>query len=233
MLNSHSKIHHPGRSRVSSGRQGEVTETLCNLGYRTSTDERYYQPPHRKPVDGLEVLQGYLCPFTNNDGSQCHRAFFGQKTFTRHLSDHPGTKPEVLSCTCYVQTAFSQGRGLQRYFAVEPSLSHPDPSPSSAYAYAVKMFHSLPQPTMPEPDNDKDRASIHWFTRWPELLEPYISNKETIGSLKSLVSFPEPDSDPDWLMKLLDHGRLWWKKAEGSHTGCSFDASVMLRSHQQ
>lgn len=233
MLNSHSKIHHPGRSTLSSEQLGEVMETLRNDGYRTSKDGRYCQPLHQKPIDGLEVLKGYLCPLTNGDGSPCHRAFLKQTTFTRHLSDHPGSKPGVSSCASYVQTIFSQGGALQSYFAVDPSLSRPDPSPASAYAYAVKMFHGLPQPTIPESDNDKDRASIHWFTRWPELLEPYISGRDSVSFLQSLVSFPESGSNPDWLTKLPDHGCRWWGKAEAAHSSCSWNASVMLKSHQQ
>ena len=235
MLNSHSKIHHTGRSVLSPQEQDIVSKSLVSIGYRTSKAEKYHQAPGQKPVDGLEVLPGFCCPLQNDDGTQCARAFRAEGTFTRHLSDHPkspGKKPDASSCSSYVQTLFNQG-GLQKFFCVDPSLSNVDPSANYAYTYAVGMLESLPKPDIPIPDNDKDRASIHWFTRWPELLQPYIADRSSISFLQSLVSFPEPGSDPEWLAKLLDHGSRWWKDAEDAHINCSFRASVMLKSHEQ
>lgn len=212
-----------------------MVESLSNVGYRTSKVEKYHQPAGQKPVDGLEILKGFLCPVLGDDGFQCHRAFLSQSTFARHLSDHPGSpgsKPDPPSCASYVQTLFSQG-GLQKYFAVDPSLSRADPSSASTYACAVEMLQNIPQPNIPISDNDKDRASIHWLTRWPELLKPYTTNRESVDFLRSLVSFPDPSSDPDWLIKLHDHGSRWWRGAEAAHISCSWNVSIMLKSHEQ
>jgi hypothetical protein len=235
MLNSHSKNHHPGRSVLSSEQQTTVVEPLVNIGYRTSKAKRYHQAPGQKPVDGLVVLSGFRCPCLNDDGSQCAQAFLAESTLTRHLSNHPGprgSKPNASSCASHVQTLFSQG-GLQNYFCVEPSLSNVDPSSSRAYAYAVTMVESLPKPDITISNHDKDQASIHWFTKWPQLLQPYITDNASIYYLRSLVSFPAPESDTDWLVKLLDHGSRWWKDAEDAHINISYRASKMLKSHQE
>lgn len=232
MLQTHSKSHHRGRCVLSSEQHAQVVQHLSGIGYRASNAEKYDQPPDQKPVDGLEVLSGFRCPLLKDDGTPCSKAFLAKSTFTRHLSDHPDKpKPNHLTCVSDVQTLFGQG-GLQRYFTVDQSLSTADLSPTSAYAFAVKMLKTLPEAHIPPPDHDKDRASIHWFTRWPELLRPYIADKRSQTSLQSLVSFPVPNSDPEWLLKLLDHGSRWWNAAELSHKKCSYRASVMLKSHQ-
>lgn len=234
MLGSHSKRHHPGRVLPSSD-DLEAIDGLAVQGYLSSKAEKYHQPPGQKPVDGLEVLEGFRCRLPGNNGSECSRAFVAVSTFTRHLSDHPklrGSASDSSSCASYVQTLFSQG-GLQNYFSVDPSLSTLDPSTASEYAYALKMLQSLPKAEIPASDYDKDQASIHWFTRWPELLKPYAAEQRDIGFLMSLVIFPEPSAAPEWFTKLQDHGSRWWKKAESAHINCSFRASVMLRSHQE
>lgn len=232
MLQTHARSYHQGRHILSSAEHSQAVQELSSLGYRVSNGEKYRQPPGQKPVDGLEVLSGYCCPLLK-DGIRCSRAFLAQSTFVRHLSDHSDhLKPKPLSCISDVQTLFSQG-GLQHYFSVNRSLSNLDPSSTSAYAYAVKMLESLPKAQIPISDHDKDRASIHWFTRWPELLKPYMPDRRSQESLQSLVSFPEPGSDPDWLMRLRDHGCRWWKIAELAHAKCSYRASVMLKSHQR
>jgi len=205
------------------------------MGYHSSTTEKYRQTPGQKPVDGLEVLEGFRCPLLTDDGSQCPRAYVGLSSFTRHLSDHPAPpegKPNPSSCFSYVQTLFRQG-GQQSYFSVDPSLSDLDPSSASAYEFAVKMLQSLPKAEIPVLDHDKDRSSIHWFTRWPELLKPYVEDQRSIGFLLSLVSFPEPKSNSHWSAKLCNHGCRWWKQAEGAHIACTFRASSLLKSHQQ
>ena len=233
MLQTHTRNHHKGRSLLPSEEHNRVTQSLSELGYRTSQGEKYHQPPGQKPVDGLEVQNGFACPLPNHDGTRCSRVFLGDKTFARHLSEHPGRpKPSLPSCASEVQTLFSQG-GLQLYFSVDSSLSDLDPSADSAYAYAVKILPQLPKPRTPTSKNDKDRASIHWFTRWPELLQPYLPDEDSVEALKSLVSFPDSDSDPDWLVKLQDYGCRWWNDAELAHVNCSFRASVMLKSHQK
>lgn len=232
MLNTHSKNHHAGRSRPSSAELDAIVDQLHNSGYRTSKTEKYHQPPGQKPVDGLEVLSGFCCPLPIDGGPRCSRAFQTQSTFVRHLGEHRGRKPDPSSCISDVQTLFSQG-GLQKYFSVNPSLSNLDPSSSAAYAYAVKMLGGLPKANVPTPNHDRDRATIDWFTRWSELLSPYITDNTNISPLQSLVNFPDPKSDPKWLTKLRDHGTRWWKDAEAAHINCSYRASVMLRSHQK
>lgn len=231
MLQTHSKNHHQGRSILSSEENAQAVQRLSNAGYRTSKAEKYHQPPAQRPIDGLEVLSGFRCPFQSEDGTRCSKAYLAESTFARHLSDHSSSiRPP--SCVAHVQTLFNQG-GLQHYFSVEPSLSNLDPSSTSAYAYAIKMLEDLPKANIPAPDHDKDRASIHWFTRWPDLLKPYATDKESSAFLQSLVSFPEPGSGPDWFMKLRDHGCRWWNDAESAHASCSYRASVMLKSHQR
>ena len=238
MLKSHSKTHHPGRSLISpEGEEAAVLAFLLSAGYRTSKAEKYHQPPGQKPVDGLEVFCGFSCPFSNDDGSKCARSFRAQSTFSRHLSDHPESRGSNLapaSCASPLQTLFNQG-GLQNYFSVQPSLSLALADPSSTYSYgcAVEMLEDVPKPNIPLSNHDKDQASIHWFTRWPQLLEPYIADKTSIQYLRSLVSFPDPKSDPEWLLKLLEHGARWWKEAENAHMNCSFNASAILQSHEE
>jgi hypothetical protein len=212
-----------------------AVQPLLDSGYRTSKDEPYTQSPGQKPVDGVEVLEGFSCPLLNDDGSPCSLGFRAESTFSKHLSGHPNlaeSKPKPSSCFSHVQTLFNRG-GIVRYFSVNPSLSHPDLSPASAYAHAVDMLRGLPRPEIPASENDKDRASIHWFTRWPQLLKPYITDMPSITYLQRLVSFPEPTSDPDWLMKLVDHGSSWWGDAEAAHMSCSHRVSVMLKSHRE
>lgn len=233
MLQTHSRKHHKGRAVLPSEGSAQIIERLSNAGYRSSDSERYRQPPGQKPIDGLEVLSGFRCPLLKEDGSRCPMAFLAQSTFTRHLSDHPNrkkTKPQL--CVSDVQTLFSP-RALQCYFSVDRSLSTIDPSSASAYAYAVQMLESLPKANIPPSDHDKDRASIHWFTRWPELLKPYMADRRDQTFLHSLVSFPETGSDPDWSMKLREHGCRWWDAAEHAHIKCSHRASVILKSHQR
>jgi hypothetical protein len=233
MLITHSRAHHKGRQLMPSKDYTKASQRLSSLGYRISKDEKYHQPPGRKPVDGLEVLRGFLCPLQCEDGTSCHRVFLSPRTFSRHVSDHHiRPKPEAESCVSNAQTLFSQG-GLQLYFSVDPSLSNMDASSASVYASAVKMFESLPKAKIPAPNNDKDRASIDWFTRWPELLQDYVGDQESMHFLKSLVSFPESGSDPDWLVKLCDHGTRWWNDAEAAHINCTDRASIMLKSHQR
>ena len=205
---------------------------LSGQGYRTSS-HKYQQPPNQKPVDGLEVLKGFRCPLSTEDGTPCLTACLGQSTFMRHLSEHPGRpKVDPSFCISDVQTLFRQG-GCQSYFSVDPSLSNLDPSAASVYDHAVKSLESLPKAQIPTSNHDKDRASIHWLTRWPELLEPYIKDEKTQASLKSLVSFPDPKSDPDWLMRLRRDGSRWWDVAEGAQKECSYRASVMLKCHKE
>lgn len=233
MLISHSKAHHPGRAVPT--KQQSIMEGLTAQGYRTSKSAKHHQPPGQKPIDGLEVLEGFRCPLPSDDGSECFKAFIGLSTFTRHLSSHAtprGGKPDVSLCTAFVQSLFTQG-GLQNYFSVDPSLSNPDPSPTSTYAYAVEMFSKLPKAEIPASNHDKDHASINWFTRWPELLKPYLTDHKSIDFLLSLVLFPDPTSDPQWLVKLCHHGRHWWREAEAAHVNCTFRTSVLLKSHEK
>lgn len=233
MLRTHSISHHKGRKVLPSEEHTGVVQRLSDAGYRTSKFEKYHQPPAQKPVDGLEVLNGFRCPFEDEDGSRCSKAFLAPSTFNRHLSDHPNRpKLDPSSCIASVQTLFTQGN-LHRYFSVDPSLSNLDPSSTTAYAFAIKMLETMPKAQIAVSDHDKDRASIHWYTRWPDLLKPYFHDNESMNFLRSLVAFPEPRSDPEWLMKILDHGRRWWKDAEDAHTRCSYRASVMLKSHKQ
>lgn len=233
MLQTHSKSHHPGRDVLPSEKYAGVVQRLSSIGYRSSNSEKYRQPPGQKPVDGLEVLKGFRCPLLKEDGSRCSMAFLAESSLTRHLSDHPGRKkPSPRSCASDIQTLFTPN-DLRCYFSVDRSLSNLDPSSASAYAYAIKMVENLPKAGITTSDHDKDRASIHWFTRWPELLQPYINNRKSQSFLSSLVSFPEPGSDPDWLVKLQDHGCRWWDVAELAHIKCSYRASVMLKSHQR
>lgn len=233
MIRSHCKAHHRGRDAPSPSEQKQINETQPNNGLRSSTSNKYTQPPGQKPVDGLEVLQGYACPLHNPDGTPCSKAFPATSSFVRHLSNHTFyPKPHPPSCTSSIQTLFAQG-GLQSYFPVDVSLSQPDPPSNSVYVEALHLLQNLSAPQIPAPDNDKERASIHWFTRWPELLEPYCSNDAQVLELRSLVSFPQPDLDPDWLVKVRDHGCKWWVKAESAHANCSHRASVLLKSHQE
>jgi hypothetical protein len=235
MLNSHSKIHHKGRSLLPAEEHIRTLQLLSEAGYRDSSAEKYSQLPGQKPVDGLEVLNGYLCPAMKEDGIPCSTSFLGRATFIRHISEHNlQPKPNPSACASYVQTLFRQG-GSQRYFSVDPSLSNLDPSSASAYAHVLRTLESLPEAQIPASHNDKDRASIHWFTRWPELLKNYTADKESVDLLRSLVSFPEPGSDPKlrWLLKLWDHGCRWWDDAEAAHVNCSHRASTMLKSHQR
>ena len=233
MLQTHSKNQHRGRCLLPSQEYTLVTQNLSDAGYRTSKAEKYFQPRAQKPVDGLEVLTGFSCPLLREDGTPCPRSFLGKSTFERHLSDHRGLpKPKTPSCASTVQTLFGQG-GLQHYFSVDTSLSDLDPLASSAYTHAVRMLPTLPKAHIPISNHDKDRASIHWFTRWPELLQRYVTNDTSSEFFRSLVSFPDPHSDPGWLAKLLDHGSRWWNNAEAAHIKCSYRASVMLRSHQK
>lgn len=234
-LTTHSKNHHPGRTLLSSAEQGTIVEELANGGYRSSKAEKYHQTPGQKPIDGVEVLEGFRCPLLTDDGSECSKAFVAPSTFTRHLCNHPAPpdgKPDPSSCASYVQTLFRQG-GQQSYFSVDPSLSDLDPSSASAYRFAVDALRNLPKPEIPLLDHDKDRSSIHWFTRWPELLKPYVVDQRSVRFLLSLISFPEPESDSERSANLRDHGRRWWKKAEAAHIGCTFRASTLLKSHQQ
>jgi hypothetical protein len=217
----------PAREYVDTVRQ------LSDAGYRTSSAKLYNQPPGRKPVDGLEVVDGFYCPILLDNDTPCPMACVSKRTLIRHFSDHPiRPKPDPSACNSHVQTLFHRG-GLQCYYSVEPSLSDLDPSFGAAYAYAVEAFNSLPKVKIPNPDHDKDRSSIHWFTRWPELLKDYIVEKESSDFLRSLISFPDPSSDPDWLLILRDHGCRWWNDAEAAHINCSDRASIMLKSHQQ
>jgi hypothetical protein len=233
MLQTHSKKHHQGRSPLSSEEHVQVVQRLSDMGYQSSKADKYHQLPGQKPVDGLEVLTGFACRLLNADGTRCSKAFLAQSTFTRHLSNHPDRpKSQPSTCISEIQTLFDQG-GLQHYFSVDSSLSNLDPSANSAYIYAVGTLPDLPKPHIPAPSHDKDRASIHWFTRWHELLQPYVIDRDTLTFFQSLVSFPEPGSDPDWLTKLPDHGGRWWNHSELAHVKCSYRASVMLRSHQK
>ena len=234
MLQTHSKKHHPGRSILHSTEHDQLVQHLSASGYRLSNaGEKYHQTPGQKPVDGLEVLSGFLCPLQNKDGTQCSMSFAAESTFARHLSSHSGCeKPRPSACVSDIQTLFAQG-GLQCYFSVNPSLSNLDPSSASAYVSAVEMLKNLPPAPVSTSDHDKDRASVHWFTRWPELLKPYINNRSDQMFLQSLVSFPESGAGPVWLPKLRDHGCRWWGAAESEHIKCSFRASATLKSHQQ
>jgi hypothetical protein len=233
MIRSHCRGHHPGRDAPSPTRQKEITDDQSNHGLRSSSSDKYIQPAGQKPVDGLEVLQGYMCPMPDSHGITCSMAFPAKSSFLRHLSVHPiYPRPDPTSCTSSIQTLFAQG-GLQAYFPVNVSLSQPDPPPNSAYVDALHLLHTLPAPQIPIPNNDKERASIHWFTRWPELLEPYCSDESKVLQFRSLVSFPHPGVDPDWLLTVQDHGSKWWVKAESAHVNCSHRASVLLKSHQE
>jgi hypothetical protein len=233
MVRSHCKTYHPGREVPSVSKQREISQALSDTGIKSSTSLKYTQAPGQKPVDGLQVLQGYTCPLYGSDGARCSQAFLATSTFLRHLSTHPvHPKPDPASCTSSIQTLFAMG-GLQVYFPVETSLSAPDPPLSSVYTDVLPLLRSLPAPQIQVTNNDKERASIHWFTRWPELLEPYCKDEDQVHALRSLVSFPEPGDDPDWLVRVQDHGCRWWEKAESAHVSCSYRASVLLKSHQE
>ena len=233
MVRSHCKIHHNKREAPSVAMQKEISQNPSPTRLKTSSSPKYIQPPGQKPVDGLEVLQGYLCPLSNSDDMCCSKAFLATSSFIRHLSGHiVRQKPDPASCTSSVQTLFAQG-GLQMYFSVDVSLSMPDPPLSSVYTDVLPLLRSLPAPRIQVANNDKERASIHWFTRWPELLGPYCEDDDRVHMLQSLVSFPDSGVDPDWLVRVKDHGCRWWTKAESAHVSCSYRASVMLKSHQE
>ena len=233
MVRSHCKIYHDKREAPSVAMQKEISQDPLSARLKTSSSPKYTQPPGQKPVDGLEVLQGYLCPLSDVHGVCCSKAFSANSTFVRHLSGHSvRPRPDPATCASPVQTLFAQG-GLQMYFSVDVSLSMPDPPSSSVYIDVLPLFRSLPAPRIQVASNDKERASIHWFTRWPELLGPYCEDDERVRMLRSLVSFPDSGVDPDWLLKVKDHGCRWWAKAESAHVNCSYRASVLLKSHQE
>ena len=234
MVRSHCTKHHRGRVPISKLEQAETISAQSNGGFMSSTSNKYIQPAGQKPVDGLQVLPGYMCPLGNLDGSTCSRAFVGLSTFTRHLSTHPKQNPTLnhASCASQVQTLFAQG-GLQSYFAVDTSFCQPDPPPTLAYADALKLWKTLPGPQIPAPETDKERESVHWFTQWPELLKPYCNNDAQAGALRSLVSFPEAGKDPDWLVRVQDHGSRWWIKVESAHKRCTPRASGLLKSQKE
>lgn len=234
MARSHCKTYHPGREAPSAGKQKEISQDALVTGLKTSASPRYIQPPNQKPVDGLEVLRGYMCPVvTGPNGEICCEAEKATSSFLRHLKSHPvHPKPDPASHKHPIQTLFAQG-GLQMYFAVDISLSIPDPPLSSVYAEVLPLVRSIPAPRIQAANSDKERASIHWFTRWPDLLEPYCKDDEQVSLLRSLVSFPESGVDPDWLLEVQDHGCRWWTDAESAHANCSHRASVMLKSHQE
>ena len=228
MVRSHCKKHHPGRDLMSRSEAEKLAE--LNGGLRASTSERYTQPPGQKPLHGLEVLQGYVCPAIDSGGTVCSRAFLATSTFVRHLGTHhinPPVNPAL--CSSPVQTLFVQGN-LQMYFAVDTTLSQPDPHPNLAYADALKLLRALPEPQIPTPKTDKDRESVHWFTRWPELMEPYCKTAAQVNKLRSLVAFPEARTDQAWLVRTRDHGCQWWDKAELAHAKCTSRASGLLKS---
>lgn len=229
MARSHLKKHHHGRDLPSVPEQNEISQG----DLKTSTSPKYTQPPGQKPVDGLEVLQGYACPLYDPNGLHCSEAFLATSTFLRHFRSHPRhPKPDAASCASPIQTLFAQG-GLQKYFPVDVSLSMPDPPLSAVYTDVLPLLRNLPDPEIQVTNNDKERASIHWFTRWPELLEPYCQDDSQVSMLQSLVSFPDSGVDPDWLVRAQDHGCRWWTKAESAHVNCSYRASVLLKSHQE
>ena len=233
MVRSHCKIYHDKREAPSVAMQKEISQNPSPTGLKTSTSPKYTQPPGQKPVDGLEVLQGYLCPLFDLDDVCCSKTFLASSSFVRHLSGHSvHPKPDPASCISSVQTLFAQG-GLQMYFSVDVSLSMPDPPLSSVYTDVLPLLRSLPAPRIQVASNDKERASIHWFTRWPELLGSYCEDDGGVRMLRSLVSFPESGVDSDWLLKVKDHGCRWWAKAESAHVNCSYRASVLLKSHQE
>ena len=233
MVRSHCKIYHDKREAPSVAMQKEISQNRTPTRLKTSSSPKYTQPFGQKPVDGLEVLRGYLCPLFDSDGVCCSKAFLATSSFIRHLSVHPvHPKPDPVSCASSIQTLFAQG-GLQMYFSVDVSLSMPDPPLSSVYTDVLPLLRSLPAPRIQVANNDKGRASIHWFTRWPELLGPYCEDDDRVRMLQSLVSFPESGVDPDWLVKVKDHGCRWWTNAEVAHVNCSYRASVLLKSHQE
>lgn len=210
-----------------------MVQDESNGQLRSRTSIKYTQPAGQKPLDGLEVLQGHMCPVLDLGGTVCSRAFRATSSFVRHLGthfDHPPLDPAL--CVSPIQTLFSQG-GLQMYFAVDTSLSQQDPPPNTAYADALKFLRSLPKPQIPIPKTDKERESVHWFTRWPELLEPYSKTDAQVKILQSLVSFPEAGRDPGWLLKVKDHGCKWWMKAELAHAKCTSRASSLLKSREK
>ena len=230
MVRSHCKKYHLGRDAPSAKKQSDISQDALDTGLKTSTSPRYTQARDQKPVDGLEVLQGYLCPL---DDGRCSQAFVARSSFLCHLKTHHGhPKPDAALCKSPIQTLFAQG-GLQKYFAVNESLSMPDPPLTSVYADVLPLLRSIPAPQIKVANNDKERASIHWFTRWPELLEPYCRDDGQVSALRSLASFPESGVDPDWLVRVQDHGCRWWNRAESAHINCSHRASVMLRSHEE
>lgn len=232
-LRSHVRVHHKGRRAPSALEQIQLKDALSKDDIRSSQSDRYTQPAGQKPVDGLEVLPGYLCPLATAAGIPCSQAFHAPSSFGRHLSSHPvHPKPSETSCSSTIQTLFNRG-GLQSYFSVDTSLSHPDPPKSSVYVDALKLLRTIPPAKIPVPDNDKDRASVHWFTRWPELMQPYCRDEAQVDALRSLVSFPKVGTDPDWLTRVQTHGSRWWIKAEFAHARCSYRASVLLKSHQE
>lgn len=232
MVRTHCKKHHPGRPAPSPSQQTQLVDAHSNGGLRSSASTKYSQPPNLKPVDGLEVLQGYKCPLFTADGSLCSMAFLAHSSFERHLTTHTTfPKPDPASCASSIQTLFAQG-GLQNYYPVVPSLSLPDPPPNSAYVDALRLHENLPSPHIHVAENDKERASIHWFTRWPELFEPYCKDDAQVDALRSMISFPQTGADPDWLVRVQDHGCRWWIKAESAHSKCSYRASLILKSHQ-
>jgi hypothetical protein len=234
MVVSHLRSYHPGRDPISTLQKQEIANlNLPNGGLRSSRSEKYIQAACQKPVDGLEVLGGYKCPVEDASGWFCSKAFLGKPSFVRHLGGHHlKVKQDPDSCAWEVQTLFSQGN-LQVYFAVDSSFSQSDPPPSSAFAEAVTLFHTLPSAQITPPSNDKERESVHWFTHWPDLLEPYCKDDSQADALRALVSFPQADKDPDWLMGVQDHGRRWWTKAEIAHKGCTDRASILLKSHKE
>lgn len=233
MLRSHNKKYHRGRKTLSA--EEEVTIKSLHGDLRSSKSEKHSQPPGQKPVDGIEVLPGFVCPGSNPDGSTCSGAFPAESSFTRHLATHPSwfphSKPDPGSCACYIQTLFTQGN-LQSYFSVETSLSHPDPPRTSVYADGLKLLRDLPNPQIPAPNSDKERESIHWYTRWPELLATFCNNPDQVNMLRSLTLFPEEGTDQSWLVRVKDHGSKWWVKAELEHLACSDRASRLLKSPQ-
>ena len=117
-----------------------MVQDESNGQLRSPTSIKYTQPAGQKPLDGLEVLQGHMCPVLNLGGTICSRAFQATSSFVCCLSTHFDNP--LLDPTLHVspiQTLFSQG-GLQMYFAVNMSLSQQDPPPNSAYTNALK-FH--------------------------------------------------------------------------------------------
>jgi hypothetical protein len=149
--------------------------------------------PDQAPIDYIKIQPGLTC-------LACDYSCRKSNRMDHHWSDdHKGQEQD--SADCKVQTIFNE---RPRFFAVQPVLKGLGPQ-DKYRLYLTKFLPEIAEAdkTIIPPISENEIPALLRVTLWHEHLAPFIKDKASVRSLRSLYDTALAGKDTPWLGKPL------------------------------